>query len=135
MKKLAATLSIPLFLAACAQFQNPDSGEPVADRPTQRSVSDVVNCLTEQAQKHNAPFKTTSIPQGEMLDFGDSNIVRCAPTMAQRNTASTRASVTWTTCGSKAPASPARPERPDIARPRLVSGAARRARGGVGGYV
>ncbi|SEA95075.1 hypothetical protein [Paraburkholderia sartisoli] len=76
MKKVAATLSIPLFLAACAQFQNPDSGEPVADRPTQHSVSDVVSCLTGQAQKHNAPFKTTSIPQGEMLDFGDSNIVK-----------------------------------------------------------
>ena len=39
MKKLAATLSIPLFLAACAQFQNPDSGEPVADRDTLRQVA------------------------------------------------------------------------------------------------
>ncbi|CAG4902831.1 hypothetical protein [Paraburkholderia gardini] len=76
MKKIVATLSIPLFLAACAQFQNPDAGDPVADQPTQRSVSDVVNCLTEQARKHNAQFKTTSIPQGSMLDFGDSNIVK-----------------------------------------------------------
>jgi len=76
MKKFVATLSIPLFLAACAQFQNPDAGEPVSDHPTQRPVNDVVECMTQEAVKHNAAFKTTAIPQGQMLDFGDSNVVK-----------------------------------------------------------
>jgi hypothetical protein len=76
MKKFAATLSIPFLLAACAQFQNPDAGEPVSDHPTQRSVNDVVECLTQEAAKYDASFKTTAIPQGSMLDFGDSNIVK-----------------------------------------------------------
>lgn len=51
-------------------------GEPVTDTNTQRSVNDVVACLTQVATSHNAAFKSTAIPQGQMLDFGDSNIVK-----------------------------------------------------------
>ncbi|MDE1182693.1 hypothetical protein [Paraburkholderia sp.] len=77
MKKFAVVLSVPLFLGACAYFQkNPDAGQPVDDNTTQRSVHDVVECMTQQAVTHNASFKSTSIPQGQMLDFGDSNIVK-----------------------------------------------------------
>ena len=77
MKKFAVVLSVPLLLSACAYFQkNPDAGEPVTDTTTQRSVNDVVACLTQVATSHNAAFKSTQIPQGQMLDFGDSNIVK-----------------------------------------------------------
>jgi hypothetical protein len=77
MKKCAVVLSIPLLLSACAYFQkNPDAGEPVTDTTTQRSVNDVVACLTQLATSHDAAFKSTAIPQGQMLDFGDSNIVK-----------------------------------------------------------
>jgi hypothetical protein len=68
MKKFAVVLSVPLFLSACAYFQNPDSGEPVIDG--------VVACMTQEAAKHNATFKTTPLPEGQMLDFGDSNVVK-----------------------------------------------------------
>jgi hypothetical protein len=54
MKKFAVVLSIPLLLSACAYFQkNPDAGEPVTDTTTQRSVNDVVACLTQLATSHN----------------------------------------------------------------------------------
>ncbi|MGF6733070.1 hypothetical protein OKW50_005215 [Paraburkholderia youngii] len=77
MKKFAAVLSLSLLLNACAYFQkDPDSGEPVTDTTTQRSVDDVVACLTQLANHHNAAFKSTGIPQGQMLDFGDSNIIK-----------------------------------------------------------
>jgi hypothetical protein len=77
MKKLAVVLSVPVLLSACAYFQkNPDAGEPVTDSTTQRSVNDVVSCLTQVATSHSAAFKSTAIPQGQMLDFGDSNIVK-----------------------------------------------------------
>jgi hypothetical protein len=49
MKKFAVVLSVPLLLSACAYFQNPDSGEPVIDGNTQRPVSDVVACMTQEA--------------------------------------------------------------------------------------
>lgn len=77
MKKLAVALSIPLLVSACAYFQkNPDAGQPVDDSTTKRSVDDVVACMTQLATSHNASFKSTAIPQGQMLDFGDSNIVK-----------------------------------------------------------
>ncbi|MCX4162349.1 MULTISPECIES: hypothetical protein [Paraburkholderia] len=76
MRKLAITLSVPLLLAACGQFQNPDAGDPVADTLTRRPVDDVIQCLTQEAAKHNTSFQTSAIPQGKMLDFGDSNIVK-----------------------------------------------------------
>ena len=76
MKKFAVVLSVPLLLSACAYFQNPDSGEPVVDGNTQRPVNDVVACMTQEAAKHNATFKTTPLPEGQMLDFGDSNVVK-----------------------------------------------------------
>ena len=77
MKKFAVVLSVPLLVSACAYFQkNPDAGEPVTDTTTQRSVNDVVACLTQLASNHDAAFKSTSIPQGQMLDFGDSNVIK-----------------------------------------------------------
>ena len=77
MKKFATVLSLSLLLSACAYFQtDPDSGEPVTDTTTQRSVSDVVACLTQIANHHDAAFRSTPIPQGQMLDFGDSNIIK-----------------------------------------------------------
>ncbi|CAM2195374.1 hypothetical protein PXJ20_28785 [Paraburkholderia sp. A1RI_3L] len=77
MKKFAATLCAPLLLAACASLQsNPDAGEPVIDSTTQRSVDSVVQCMTVEASKHDSSVKTTALPQGAMLDFGDSNVVK-----------------------------------------------------------
>jgi hypothetical protein len=77
MKKFAVVLSLPLLVSACAYFQkDPDAGEPVTDTITQRSVDDVVACLTQLANRHDASFKSTAIPQGQMLDFGDSNIIK-----------------------------------------------------------
>ncbi|WP_206995015.1 hypothetical protein [Trinickia mobilis] len=74
---IATALSIPLLVAGCAMFQgNPDSGEPEIDHATDRSVNDVVECLTQDAIKHGVSFKSTPIPQGTMLDFGDSNVVK-----------------------------------------------------------
>ncbi|GAB2893930.1 hypothetical protein GCM10027093_31820 [Paraburkholderia jirisanensis] len=72
-----ATLCAVLALSACAQFQsNPDAGDPMKDTMTKRPVDDVVQCMKQEAQKHNTSFKATPIPQGTMLDFGDSNIVK-----------------------------------------------------------
>ncbi|CAM2183921.1 Lipoprotein [Paraburkholderia sacchari] len=77
MKKPAVALALSLSLGACAWFQgNPDSGQPVIDSTTNRSVQDVVSCLTAQAARHGVSFQTSALPQGEMLDFGDSNIVK-----------------------------------------------------------
>ena len=57
MKKFAVVLSVPVLLSACAYFQkNPDAVEPVTDTTTQRSVNDVVACMTQVATKHNAAF-------------------------------------------------------------------------------
>lgn len=78
MKKFALTtaVSIPLLFAGCAQFENADSGEPEIDHPTNRSVDDVIACLTQESAKHGESFKSTPIPQGTMLEFGDSNVVK-----------------------------------------------------------
>ncbi|MFC0401132.1 hypothetical protein [Paraburkholderia rhizosphaerae] len=77
---LQASLSVVVIacaLSACAQFQsNPDAGDPENDTITQRPVADVVQCLEQEARKHDTHFTTSPIPQGTMLDFGDSNIVK-----------------------------------------------------------
>lgn len=73
---IATIAAFPLWLGACAQFQNPDAGDPVTDTLTQRPVDDVVQCVTAQAQKHDTSFKASDIPQGKMLDFGDSNVIK-----------------------------------------------------------
>jgi hypothetical protein len=46
------------------------------DHTTAQPVNDVIACMTESAQKHNAQVKSSPLPQGAMLDFGDSNIVK-----------------------------------------------------------
>lgn len=77
MKKTALTLAFTLTLGACAWFQHdPDAGEPAIDTTTNRPVQVIVDCLTAVAGQHGASFHTTSLPQGVMLDFGDSNIVK-----------------------------------------------------------
>lgn len=79
MKKSALPLALMLTLAlgACSWFRsNPDSGQPVIDKTTNRSVNDVIACLTVEASRHGASFRTTSLPQGAMLDFGDSNVIK-----------------------------------------------------------
>lgn len=74
---LAAAVSIPMLVAGCSLFQsNPDSGEPEIDHTTSRSVNDVVECLTQDAIQHGVSFKSTPIPQGTMLEFGNSNVVK-----------------------------------------------------------
>jgi hypothetical protein len=77
MKKLVLPLALSFTLGACAWFQsNPDSGQPVIDTTTNRSVHDVVECMTVEASRHGASFQTTSLPEGQMLDFGDSNVIK-----------------------------------------------------------
>jgi hypothetical protein len=77
MKKLALPLALSLMLGACAWFQsNPDSGQPVIDTTTNRSVQDVISCLTVEATRHSASFSTAPLPQGQMLEFGDSNVIK-----------------------------------------------------------
>ncbi|MFP6561509.1 hypothetical protein WJ542_24850 [Paraburkholderia sp. B3] len=77
MKKLVLPLALSLALGACAWFQsNPDSGQPVIDTTTNRSVQDVIACLTVEASRHGASFQTTPLPEGQMLDFGDSNVIK-----------------------------------------------------------
>ncbi len=77
MKKIAIPLMLTLALNGCAWFQkNPDEGDPVIDKTTSRSVQDVIQCLTVEASKHGTSFAQKPLPQGEMLDFGDSNIVK-----------------------------------------------------------
>jgi len=77
MKRIAVPLILTLALGACAYFQkDPDAGDPVVDKTTSRSVDDVIECLTAQASKHGASFSTTPLPQGSMLDFGESNVIK-----------------------------------------------------------
>ncbi|PXW22561.1 hypothetical protein [Paraburkholderia caballeronis] len=77
MKRFALPLLITLTLSACAYFQkDPDAGDPVVDKTTARSVHDVIECLTVEASKRGASFRTTPLPQGSMLDFGDSNVIK-----------------------------------------------------------
>ncbi|WP_233884342.1 hypothetical protein [Paraburkholderia flagellata] len=77
MKKLAVPLALSLTLGACAWFQSdPDAGQPVIDSTTNRSVRDVISCLTVEAQRHGASFTTSPLPQGQMLEFGDSNVIK-----------------------------------------------------------
>jgi hypothetical protein len=77
MKKLALPLALSFMLGGCAWFQsNPDSGQPVVDTTTNRSVQDVVSCLTVEATHHGASFSTVPLPQGQMLEFGDSNVIK-----------------------------------------------------------
>jgi hypothetical protein len=77
MKRFAVPLFITLTLSACAYFQNdPDAGNPAVDKTTSRSVNDVIQCLTVQASMHNTSFQTTALPQGSMLDFGESNVIK-----------------------------------------------------------
>ncbi|WP_322011391.1 hypothetical protein [Paraburkholderia sp. J12] len=77
MKKVVLPLAVSLTLGACSWFQsNPDSGQPVIDTTTNRSVQDVIACLTVEATRHGASFSTTPLPQGQMLNFGDSNVIK-----------------------------------------------------------
>ena len=77
MKKLLGALALPLLLNACAYFHNADAGQPEVEKASSsNSVDSIVQCMTEQAQKHDATFKKTPIPQGVMLEFGDSNVVK-----------------------------------------------------------
>jgi len=77
MKRLAVPLLITLTLGACAYFQkDPDAGDPLVDKTTSRSVNDVIQCLTVQASMHNASFSTRALPQGSMLVFGGSNVIK-----------------------------------------------------------
>ena len=76
MKRLVCVAGFSLLIAACASMHNPDVGEPEVAHATPRPVNDVITCMTENARKHDAQIKATSIPQGAMLDFGDSNIVK-----------------------------------------------------------
>ena len=77
MKKLAVPLAFSLTLGACAWFQsNPDAGQPVIDSTTKRSVQDVISCLTVEASRHGASFTSSPLPQGQMLEFGDSNVIK-----------------------------------------------------------
>jgi hypothetical protein len=73
---LAVTFMSGAVLAACAVFDNPDSGEPAKEIASDRATADVIACMKGAAEKHGTPYEITSIPQGEMLDFGDSNIVK-----------------------------------------------------------
>jgi hypothetical protein len=77
MKKFVGALALPLLLLnACAQFHNPDAGQPEVETATNKSVDSIVQCLTDEANKHDAQFKKTPIPQGTMLEFGDSNVIK-----------------------------------------------------------
>ncbi|SAL32130.1 hypothetical protein [Caballeronia humi] len=77
MKKLVAALALPLLLNACAYFHNEDAGQPEVEKASsQNNVDSIVQCISDEAKKHDATFKKTSIPQGVMLEFGDSNVVK-----------------------------------------------------------
>jgi protein involved in sex pheromone biosynthesis len=77
MKKSFAALALPLILAACGRFHNADAGQPEVDTAaTNNKVDDIVQCITDEAKKHDAKYKSTPIPQGTMLEFGDSNVVK-----------------------------------------------------------
>jgi hypothetical protein len=78
LKKLTALAVplLPLLVTACAQFQNPDAGDPVVEQQTQRPAGDVIACIEQEAAKHNASYTTSAIPQGTMLEFADSNVIK-----------------------------------------------------------
>jgi uncharacterized lipoprotein YajG len=77
MKKLAVALALPLLIAACGRFHNEDAGQPeVEAASTDNRVNSIVQCITGEAKKHDAQYKQTTIPQGVMLEFGDSNVVK-----------------------------------------------------------
>ncbi|MDR5783398.1 MULTISPECIES: hypothetical protein [unclassified Caballeronia] len=77
MKKLAAALALPLLIAACAQFHNEDAGQPEVEKSsTNDKVNGIVQCIDAEAKKHDAKYQQTSIPQGVMLEFGDSNVIK-----------------------------------------------------------
>jgi hypothetical protein len=77
MKTLAAALALPVLFAACAQFHNEDAGQPEVEKSsTENKVNGIVQCITDEAKKHDAKYQQTSIPQGVMLEFGDSNVVK-----------------------------------------------------------
>lgn len=59
------------------RFHNEDAGQPeVEAASTHNEVASIVQCITDEAKKHNATYKQTPIPQGTMLEFGDSNVVK-----------------------------------------------------------
>jgi hypothetical protein len=77
MKKLAAALALPVLFAACAQFHNEDAGQPEVEKSsTDNKVNGIVQCIADEAKKHDAKFQKTAIPQGVMLEFGDSNVIK-----------------------------------------------------------
>lgn len=76
MKKRAALFALPLLLGACGYFHNPDAGEPEVEKASNSSVDSIVRCITKEADKHDAPYKKTPIPQGVMLEFGESNVIK-----------------------------------------------------------
>ncbi|KMY85973.1 hypothetical protein BUMB_01863 [Candidatus Paraburkholderia calva] len=77
MKKLVAALALPLLIVACGCFHNEDAGHPkVNTASTQNNVTSIVQYLTDEAKKHNTPYTQTPIPQGAMLEFGNSNVVK-----------------------------------------------------------
>lgn len=77
MTKLFVSMFFALALSGCMLMQhNPDAGEPEKVALTGRSTEDVIACMTEAASRHHASFRASPIPQGQMLDFGDSNIVK-----------------------------------------------------------
>ena len=77
MRKLAAALALPLLFGACAQFHNEDAGQPEVEKSSaDNKVNSVVQCIAEEAKKHDSKFMQTSIPQGVMLEFGDSNVIK-----------------------------------------------------------
>ncbi|CBW76521.1 unnamed protein product (plasmid) [Mycetohabitans rhizoxinica HKI 454] len=77
MTKPFVLMFFAVALSGCMLMQyNPDAGEPEKVASTGRSTQDVIACMTDVARRHHASFRTSPIPQGQMLDFGDSNIVK-----------------------------------------------------------
>jgi len=52
MKKLVAVLALPLLLNACAEFHNADAGQPEVEKASQSSVDSIVQCISDEAKKH-----------------------------------------------------------------------------------
>jgi hypothetical protein len=76
-RKFLAALALPLLVAACGRFHNADAGQPEVDTAsTDNRVNAIVQCIAEQAKKHDTQYKQTAIPQGVMLEFGDSNVIK-----------------------------------------------------------
>lgn len=77
MFKRFASLLCAVSLSGCLLMQhNPDAGEPEKIGATNRSAQEVIACMIDAANRRHASFRASSIPQGQMLDFGDSNIVK-----------------------------------------------------------